>query len=235
VFAAQELYCAIQLKAEVIMCLSSAQAKEFYQRLKQEQRQRQAGGMAKHQQEVLVPTIDVRKAQATKEKDRVRIFTKIEDTIGMKAFNAQLQVFMEAALQEEARAALLSAEAGSMHGKGGAAGGSDAARGDGAATTSDGEASRGDGKAAASSDGQAAGGCGGIESGDVGAWCEARCGIGAAMKNTTPLEHAGIKSQLRGKTKAMPSRGTPKPRLYWRYQQPAGAMMSGRSVPRGRA
>jgi hypothetical protein len=117
VFAAQELYCAIQLKAEVIMCLSSAQAKEFYQRLKQEQRQRQAGGMAKHQQEVLVPTIDVRKAQATKEKDRVRIFTKIEDTIGMKAFNAQLRVFMEAALQEEARAALLSAEAGSMHGR----------------------------------------------------------------------------------------------------------------------
>jgi hypothetical protein len=113
----QELYCAIQLNAEVIMCLSSAQAKELYQRLKQEQRQQQAGGVAKQKQEALVPTIDVRKAQATKENDRVRIFTKIEDTIGIKAFNAQLQAFMEAALQEEARAALLSAAAGSMHGR----------------------------------------------------------------------------------------------------------------------
>ena len=97
------------------MCFSNAQAKEFYERLKQQQRQHQAGGMAK-QADALVPVIDVRKAQATKEEDRVRIFAKIEDTIGINSFNARLQEFMEGALQEEARAALLSALAGTTHG-----------------------------------------------------------------------------------------------------------------------
>jgi hypothetical protein len=125
VFAAQELYCAIKLNAEVIMCLSSAQSENFYQRVKQERAsagqagaacRSSAGRMAKHKQEALVPTIDVRKAQATKKKDRVRILTEIAESIGIETFNAQLQAFMEAALQEEARAALLSAAAGSMHG-----------------------------------------------------------------------------------------------------------------------
>ena len=73
------------------------------------------------EQQTLVPTIDVRKAQATKEADRVRILQAIEDDYvsgageqergagqgGMETFNARLQAFMEAALQEEARAALL--------------------------------------------------------------------------------------------------------------------------------
>ena len=108
------------------MCLSSAQSENFYQRVKQERasagqagaaRRSSAGRMAKHKQEALVPTIDVRKAQATKEKDRVRILTEIAESIGIETFNAQLQAFMEAALQEEARAALLSAAAGSMHGR----------------------------------------------------------------------------------------------------------------------
>ena len=107
------------------MCLSSAQSENFYQRVKQERAsagqagaacRSSAGRMAKHKQEALVPTIDVRKAQATKEKDRVRILTEIAESIGIETFNAQLQAFMEAALQEEARAALLSAAAGSMHG-----------------------------------------------------------------------------------------------------------------------
>ena len=95
------------------MCFSSGQAKEFYERLKQLQRQQQAGGMST-KGEGLVPTIDVRKAQATKEEDRVRIFTEIEDTVGIERFNAQLQDFMEAALQEEARTALITAAAGSI-------------------------------------------------------------------------------------------------------------------------
>jgi hypothetical protein len=94
------------------MCFSSGQAKEFYERLKQLQRQQQAGGMST--KEGLVPTIDVRKARATKEEDRVRIFTEIEDTVGIERFNAQLQDFMEAALQEEARTALIAAAAGSI-------------------------------------------------------------------------------------------------------------------------
>jgi hypothetical protein len=108
-----ELHCAIKLGAEVIMCFSSGQAKEFYERLKQLQLQQQAGGMST-KGEGLVPTIDVRKAQATKEEDRVRIFTEIEDTVGIERFNAQLQDFMEAALQEEARTALITAAAGSI-------------------------------------------------------------------------------------------------------------------------
>jgi hypothetical protein len=112
-----ELHCAIKLGAEVIMCLSSTQAKEFYGRLTQQQRQQQAGGVAK-QHAALVPTIDVRRAQATKAKDRERIFAKIEEEGGVTAFNARLQEFMEAALQEEARAALVSAAAGSMRVRG---------------------------------------------------------------------------------------------------------------------
>jgi hypothetical protein len=111
----RELHCAINLGAEVIMCFSNAQAKDFYARLKQRQRQEQAGGMAK-EEVALVPVIDVRKAEATKEADRERIFAKIEKTVGIDLFNARLQDFMEAALQEEARAAVLSAAAGSMHG-----------------------------------------------------------------------------------------------------------------------
>ena len=99
----------------MIMCFSNAQAKDFYARLKQRQRQEQAGGMAK-EEVALVPVIDVRKAEATKEADRARIFAKIEKTVGIDLFNARLQDFMEAALQEEARAAVLSAAAGSMHG-----------------------------------------------------------------------------------------------------------------------
>jgi hypothetical protein len=98
------------------MCLSSTQAKEFYERIKRQQRQQQAGGVAK-QHEALVPTIDVHKAQATKVKDRERIFAKIEEEGGVAAFNARLQEFMEAALQEEARAALVSAAAGSLRGR----------------------------------------------------------------------------------------------------------------------
>ena len=97
------------------MCFSNAQAKDFYARLKQRQRQEQAGGMAK-EEVALVPVIDVRKAEATKEADRERIFAKIEKTVGIDLFNARLQDFMEAALQEEARAAVISAAAGSMHG-----------------------------------------------------------------------------------------------------------------------
>jgi hypothetical protein len=44
-----------------------------------------------------------------------RIFAKIEDTISINSYNARLQEFMEGALQEEARAALLSAAAGTTH------------------------------------------------------------------------------------------------------------------------
>jgi nitrogen fixation protein FixH len=45
-----------------------------------------------------------------------RIFAKIEDTISINSYNARLQEFMEGALQEEARAALMSAAAGTTHG-----------------------------------------------------------------------------------------------------------------------
>ena len=95
------------------MCFSTKQAQEFYARLQQKRRQQEVGGMTR-ESEVLVPTIDVRKAQATKEEDKRRIFDEIGRAGGIDAFNAQLQAFMEAALQEEARGALVAAAAGSV-------------------------------------------------------------------------------------------------------------------------
>ena len=97
------------------MCFSTQQAQEFYARLKQRRRQQEAGGVLK--EEPLVPKIDVLRAQATKEEDKVRIFQEIEKQQGgIEAFNAQLQDFMERALQEEARAAMVAAAAGSIQG-----------------------------------------------------------------------------------------------------------------------
>jgi hypothetical protein len=86
-------------------------------RLKQRMQRHQAAGGLSTKEEGLVPTIDVRKrkAQATKEEDRVRIFTEIEDTAGIMRSNAQFQDFVEAAFQEEARTALITAAAGSTH------------------------------------------------------------------------------------------------------------------------
>ena len=56
---------------------------------------------------VLVPTIDARQAQATVESDRVRIFKEITDSIGMEAFNSQLQEYLERGLRGVATEALL--------------------------------------------------------------------------------------------------------------------------------
>ena len=117
------------------MCFSTEQGRKFCDRVQQQQQQEQhAGGIYGHmhahghghakaaestreqtqqgEDRALVPTIDARKAQASIEEDRIRIFEEIERTEGIDDFNARLQEFMEVALQEEARAALVAARGG---------------------------------------------------------------------------------------------------------------------------
>jgi hypothetical protein len=85
-----ELYTAILLGATVFMRFPPDEADDIYQRL-----------MAlKGKGKSLVPQIEVRNANASMEKDRQRILTEIQSTIGLDAFNAELQVFMEKALRE---------------------------------------------------------------------------------------------------------------------------------------
>jgi hypothetical protein len=96
-----ELYLAIMLKSEIIMCFPPADAAAFYGKLTQEP----LGGEV--ESAPLVPKIEVRNAEATVEADRVRILDEITEAIDLDAFNEVLQSHMEGALQQVATSALL--------------------------------------------------------------------------------------------------------------------------------
>jgi hypothetical protein len=90
-----EVYRAIELNADVLMCFSRREAKRFYQKLSA--KPRQVSG-----KDALVPTIDAARAEASVEKDRLLIHSIIADTIGYEAFNSKVQAFMETALRHAA-------------------------------------------------------------------------------------------------------------------------------------
>jgi hypothetical protein len=90
-----EVYRAIELEADVLMCYSRREAKQFYQKLNA--RPREVSGT-----DPLVPTIDAAKAEASVEADRELIQKIITESIGYDAFNKKVQEFVETALRHVA-------------------------------------------------------------------------------------------------------------------------------------
>ena len=92
-----ELYCALEVDAEVIMCFTEDDATAFYKKLTD------GGANA-----ALMPKIDAASAEASQPQDKEMIFAQINRGTGMGGFNSQLQAFMEHSLQAVAANFLVS-------------------------------------------------------------------------------------------------------------------------------
>jgi hypothetical protein len=92
-----EVYRALALDATVYMRFSRSETARFYAKLRDT-----TYDSMKHSEDVLVPIIDAAKAEATFEKDRIMIHNLITESLGMDAFNAKVQQFLDTALRQAA-------------------------------------------------------------------------------------------------------------------------------------